>query len=93
MDEISIDSYKTIKFIAKHGRIKSSVTDEIINQLLLRGYIVPTGEDYYFEPTEDGKAYLDTKRWFTLKYIVTQLLIPVLVGVLASIITNVLLKS
>lgn len=93
MNDISKDSYKALKYIATHGRIKETVTDEVVRQLLTREFIIPEGEDYYFDITEDGKAYLFKTEWFNLKYIVTNIIVPIIVGVIASIITILLSKS
>ena len=105
MNEVSKDSYKVLKHIAKHSSLPKEATRSIVKQLLDAGYVFyESGKEYFstvpisymdraYFITESGKAYLESKQWFDLQYFITHILVPILVGVASSVVTTILLNA
>lgn len=42
--------------------------------------------------TDTGMCELEGRRWFNIQYLITQIIIPILVGIVSSVITAILLR-
>ena len=96
-----MDKYglKILKYLKRHDRIsEESLSDRFgdseVYRLYEDGYIkiVMVKDVQCCRLAPQGRAVIETDQWFDVRYVITQIIVPILIGVGSAVITELVIR-
>ena len=92
--------HNSVSYSELNKRIKSSTLCEDLSDLILNRYIVQIGgsrneygepfpilENTHFSLGDLGVAEVESKQWFNLQFVLTQIVLPIIIAIITTLIT------
>ena len=92
--------HNSVSYSELNKRIKSSTLREDLSDLILNRYIVQIGgsrneygeplpilENTHFSLDDLGVAEVESKQWFNLQFVLTQIVLPIIIAIITTLIT------
>ncbi len=98
---MSKKDFKVLRYISRRARVPASELDARFDELrisdlfssgAIKGSLDQKENVLYYSLGRFGTDALDDSRWFDLRYVITQILVPVLIGIGSAVITEVLIR-
>ena len=98
---MSKSDLKILRYVSKKSRVPAAELESKFDELrvsdlfrsgALKGDLDQAAGIVYYSLGRSGADALDDDRWFDLRYVLTQIVVPILIGVGSAVITEVIIR-